>query len=145
MRGLMIGVMGLTLGIIPTAAQAQPVTGYTLAVYLRGGDAPTVTHAVPAAEVVCGQPRQTAPAVVANPRYVRWNDPSAPALDCVWDSGATAGPLFALPFSPTQEYDATLRAVNTAGASPESARSNPFSRPGVAPAVLSGLRVLPGS
>lgn len=47
MRGLMIVAM---LALATTAA-AQPVTGYTLAVYLRGGDAPTVTHAVPAAGV----------------------------------------------------------------------------------------------
>ena len=127
------------------SAAAQPITSYTLKVCVRGTDcsSPVQTQTIPVSEVRTGQPKVAAPTgTIQNPRYVRWDDPASPStLDVVWDSGATSGQLFSLPFSTTLVYDSVITATNSAGVGPESARSNPFSRPGSAPAVPTGLRV----
>jgi hypothetical protein len=130
----------------PPGAIAQPATSYTLKVCPQGASCatPVLTHTLPASEVVCGQSKSAGPTdTVANPRFVRWDDPAAVnQFDCVWDSGATSGPLFSLPFSTTIIYDAVLSATNSVGTGAESARSNPFNRPGSLPAARTGLRVL---
>lgn len=113
----------------PTSAAAQGLTGYQVRVYLSGATAPTTTYDIPLSAVVCGQQKQSVNGPVTNPTILLWDDPANPALDCLWiDQGN--GPIFALPFSLTNTYAARLVAVNLAGQSPESAPSNPFSRPG---------------
>lgn len=142
-------VIGTTCSLLlwlPTLASAQAITSYQFRVFAQGASAPTVTHAIPASEVQCGQTKQAPPSgTVPNPRYLSWDDPANAALDCRWDSGATSGPLFALPFSSSIVYEGRLSAINAAGTGPESAASNPFSRPGLVPAVLTGVRVSGGS
>lgn len=133
------------LWALPSLTLAQTVTAYPFKVCTQGQPCttPVTTYAIPAAEVQCGQPKTATPTgTVSNPRYVIWNDPASPTTaDCRWDSGTTSGPLFALPFSSSITYDAIIQAVNAAGPSPESARSNPFNRPGSSPVALTGLRV----
>lgn len=139
---------GLALALLlwPALAHAQAVTNYTFKVCVQGSDCgtPVTTYVIPATEVVCSRQKSPPPGgIVSNPRYVDWDDPAAPSTaDCRWDSGASSGPLFSLPFSTTIVYVSTLTAVNSAGVpSPESAPSNPFNRPGLAPAARTGLRV----
>lgn len=137
-------IAGVLLVALAGVAEAQAVTSYTFKVCTRGAacTTPITTYTIPAAEVQSGQPKvPTPPGTVSNPRYVRWDDPNNPTLDMVWDSGASSGPLFALPFSTTLVYDATIAAVNAVATGPESPRSNPFNRPGSPPAALTGLRV----
>lgn len=134
------GLIGLALLLWAATAQAQTVTGYQLAVYLQGGVSPTTTYDIPAAAVTCGQPRVTVTGTQANPTRARWNDPANAAADCVWTDTGT-GPLLGLPFNPTAVYEATVRAVNAAGVSGESPRSNPFTRPGSVPSAPAGLRI----
>lgn len=123
-------------------ALAQAITGYTMNVYQQGATTATSSHTFPVSELTCGQPRVIPPPNVSNPRYVRIFDPANPStLDCVWDSGATSGPLYSIPFSPTTVYEVALRANNAAGPGPESARSNPFNRPGTVPAAPPQPRV----
>lgn len=126
----------------PVSSDAQALTGYQLRLYLAGGAAPLSTYDLQASAVTCGQPKTTVTGTATNPRVVAWDDPANPALDCRWTDPGT-GPLLALPFSPTTTYTAAIVAINAAGASPESARSNPFTRPGATPAAPANLRVSP--
>lgn len=137
-------VLALSLLLAPLAsfADAQALTGYQIRFYLEGGGAaPVSTFDFTAAQVQCGQAKSTAPSAVLNPTVVRWDDPADPARDCVWTDTGT-GPLFAIPFSATNVYRGRLVAVNAAGQSPESAPSNPFSRPGLAPAAPVNVRLI---
>jgi len=131
----------IVLLCIPALADAQTITSYQMRVYLTGGGAaPVTTYDIPAAAVTCGQPKVTVAGAVTNPTRAAWDDPADPARDCVWtDTGS--GVLFALPFSLTSTYTASLVATNAAGTGPESPRSNPFSRPGLAPGALANVRL----
>lgn len=132
---LLVFVIGLVGPV-----SAQTITEWRLAIYLQGGATPISTFTIPLASAQCGQPTVPVTGTQINPTQIRWEDPAAPALDCRYvDSGT--GPLLALPFNPTAVYDSTLRAVNTAGQSAESPRSNPFSRPGTVPSVPGRLRI----
>lgn len=126
----------------PASSDAQTVTGYQLRLYLAGGAAPLSTYDLQASAVQCDQPKTTVTGTAVNPRMVAWDNPANPATDCRWTDPGT-GPLLALPFSPTTTYTATIVAINAAGSSPESARSNPFTRPGATPAAPANLRVSP--
>lgn len=132
---------GLALLICALPAGAQTITGYQLRVYLTGGGAaPVTTYDMGLAGVTCGQPKTPAPVTAANPNTVLWDDPTNAALDCRWVDPGT-GPLLALPVSVTASYTAAVVALSTAGPSPESARSNSFTRPGLPPAALVNVRV----
>lgn len=135
MRGLFRWCLTLAIMACPAAVSAQTVTGLDVGVYIQGGGTGAVTtFSLTMASATCGQASVAPPAVVHNPRYVRVEDPANAALDCVWDTGASSGPLIALPFSSTIVYVARGQYVNVAGRGPESANSNPFDRPGTAPA-----------
>jgi hypothetical protein len=140
-RFAFLTLTGLFTGMCAIPAMAQPTTGYEFRIYAQGGAAPISSYAFLASEVTCGRPSVSTTGTVANPRYLRWSDPANGALDCVWDSGATSGPLFSLPFSSSLVYEGSLRATNVAGAGSESARSNLFTRPGAVPGTLGNLRV----
>jgi hypothetical protein len=127
------------------SAQAQTLTGFVLDIYIQGGGSPTVSHTIPLTEVDCTQARVAQTGTVSNPRYVRWDSHIIATNDCLWDSGATSGPLFSLPFSPTTTYEARLKGVNATGTGPASDPSNPFTRPGAVPAAPANLRIIPGS
>lgn len=128
------------IAVVATPADAQPITGYQLRIFAQGGAAPISTFDIPASAVTCGLPKIAVGTATANPTRARWDDPSDATRDCGWTDNGT-GPLFALPFSSTLIYEATLRSVNVAGPSPESARSNPFSRPGAVPPTPGNLRL----
>jgi len=141
-RSLLV-TLSLSLSLLASSqAEAQAVTDYRLSIYAQGGAAPITTFAFPASQAVCGQARAAVSGTQANPTQIRWDDPAAPALDCVRVETA-GGPLFALPFSGTLTYESTLAATNTAGTSPESARSNLFTRPGSSPAAPVNVRLRP--
>lgn len=120
--------------LIPLTAHAQ--TGYALDIT---GTASS-TYSFAATSVQCNV--QNLPGVEAtiNPRYLAWDDPSAPNRFCIHDTGNNTGPLFALPIG---QYAISLRATNTVGSdtvsSPPSNTVN-FSRL-VTPAARTGLRV----
>ena len=146
MRSIIVMLGCVTGMVLASQAEAQPATAYPFKVCVQGQacTAPVQTYSIPAAEVQCNQATVTpAPGTVHNGRFVRWDDPTNANRDCVWDSGATSGPLWSLPFSTTIVYDAVIQESNAAGTSPESARSNPFDRPGSVPNVLTGLRIVP--
>lgn len=126
---------------LPASSAAQSVTSYQLRVYLAGAASPLTTFDFAAGAVTCGQPKAAASATVTNPTTVAWDDPGNAALDCRWTDTGT-GPLFALPFSVTNTYTSALVAINAAGASAESARSNPFSRPGSPAAAPVNVRLV---
>ena len=122
------------------SAQTAPTDTYRARIYNRTIPGLSTTYDIPASQVQCGQVRVNPPTgTVANPTTFRWQLQPTDTTDCVWTDPGT-GPLFALPVSGT-EYDATVSAINTAGESPESARSNPFTRPGSPPATLTNVRV----
>jgi len=80
--------------------------------------------------------------VQVNPRFIRWTDPANASRDCVLDTGATSGVLFAMPFG--GQYIGKMTAKVIVGGVPVSASasdpSNPFVR-GTPPAVAVGVRV----
>lgn len=135
-------IVGLLLGaVLGVGVDAQTVTSYRLNIYIQGAGTPTTSFDFAAAQVTCGQARPTGGGgTVANPNQARWEDPANATLDCVWTDNGT-GPLFALPFNPAVTYDSALVAVNIAGPGAESARSNPFTRPGVVPPARTNFRV----
>lgn len=132
---VLIGVVA-----IPAGADAQPATSYSVRIYAQGGAAPISTYDIPAAQVTCGLAKLVVGTATANPTRISWDDPADATKDCRWTDAGT-GPLFALPFSSTLIYEMTLRAVNSVGPTPESGRSNPFSRPGAVPPTPGHLRV----
>lgn len=131
----------LSLASVATAQPAPTVT-YRARIYNTTIAGLATTYDFPASQVVCGQTRVNPPAgVVANPVQFRWEDPANASLDCVWTDAGT-GPLFALPVG-TDNYDATLQGISEAGlVSAESARSNPFWRPGSPPATPTQVRLI---
>lgn len=139
-RVLLVGLALIGTLLLVSAVEAQTLTGYQLGIYMQGGVSPITVYELPMAGIQCGQPKVAVSGPVQNPSYARWDDPASATLDCVWvDTGS--GPLFALPFNPTQVYEAAIRAVNAAGVSGESPRSNPFTRPGQVPSAPAGLRI----
>lgn len=134
----------VALGLLASSASAQSlITTYQVRIYIQGGGvAPVSTFDISSNDVRCGQAKVAAPTgTVSNPSRLRWDDPLNPAvMDCEWvDSGT--GPLFALPVSLTNTYVAAMVAVDPNGTSPESARSNPFTRRGL-PAAPTGVRTI---
>lgn len=133
-------LLGLGLLLLATSAQAQSISQYELAIYLQGGVSPVTTATIPVSAWTCGQPVVTVTGTQVNPSRIRMQDPANAALDCVYSDPGT-GPLLALPFNPTAVYEGALRAVNAAGSSGESARSNLFTRPGTVPSVPARVRI----
>jgi hypothetical protein len=136
------GLVTLLLLLLPVVGRAQAITSYTLNVYLQGGSTAVSSAVLAVANVQCGiTPKATVTGTPSNPSRVYWDDEAAPTTaDCRYVDPGT-GPILALPFNPTAVYVAKILATNAAGSSPESAASNPFSRPGSAPSARTGVRV----
>lgn len=130
---LVCGLLGIAGSL---QAQSLP-TSYQAAFYNAGAAQPlqqSDTFLRTAASC-----NQTAPTTVStvNPTRVVWNDEANPGKVCVFAFPSSAA-LFSLPIPGS--YEATLKAVNAAGASAESNRA-PFSR--LAPsAVPTGLQFI---
>ena len=131
------------LGVVAVSAQTTaPITGEVLTIYRQGQSSPAVTPiTLSRATRTCGLPATPAPsATVPNPLAVRYADPASLTLDCQWlDPGN--GVLAMLAADPAVVYEATLRFNSDAGATPESVRSNLFTRPGAVPASPARVRV----
>lgn len=128
--------------VMPASVAAQPPTSYILKISNIGASTPFSTTTLPASGFVCGvTPKLASPSgTFANPKRVVIDDPAAPTTaDCVF-TDAGAGPLLALPFG-TQQYNAVIDVVNSAGTSADSLVSNSFSRPGTVAPAPTGLRV----
>lgn len=129
----------------PVSAQVGPIGTATVAFYDIGAAQPFQTPSVLQwANFACGQAKPTATtAPVVNPKALWLDDPANPNnLACIWNDPGT-GILFALPIrSAPIESTIVLTTVSNL-ASPESARSNTFTRPGLPPGVPQGYRVGP--
>lgn len=142
-KAVMGGALALGMAMVGAVpVSAQPATGYQLRIYLSGGTSPVTTFDIAAGMFACGQPKVPTPVgTVQNPTTIAWEASAGDATDCKFiDSGS--GPLLALPFSVTNTYTAKIVAINSAGSSPESAPSNPFSRPGLPPSAPANVRLV---
>ena len=116
-------------------AQTAPLTGVLVNIYRQGSTAAAVAPVtIPIAAVFCDQPSTPASGASVNPTIMLWEDPAAPTRDCRWTDTGT-GILSMLAADPAVIYQGTIALVNAVGTGPESARSNLFTRPGLAPAA----------
>ncbi len=141
MRYLLI----LALVALPStvAAQTATVTGEVMTIYRQGQTTPAVAPVtLPRANRVCAQTPVSVSGTVANPRVAAWPDPANGALECVWTDPGT-GVLAMMAVDAAVVYEATLRLVTAAGQSPESPRSNLFTKPGTLAAAPAQFRVRP--
>ncbi len=120
MRTCYVCVLGLVLFAAPVLAQGP--TSYQASYYNAGAPAPIQTETFAATAAVCNQ---APPAVTTtvNPTRVVFDDIANAGKVCILTEPA-GGTLLSFPVG---SYEGTLAAVNTAGASAESARA-PFSR-----------------
>lgn len=135
MQRILFVLVGIVL--FASSAHAQPISKWTIRTYSAGAPAPLSAPVdLLAANVTCNvDPATITPG--PNPAKAGWDDPVNFGKLCVWTDPGT-GPLLSTPFGGT--YEATLTATNSAGTSAESARA-PFTHPGVAPPVVTGLRL----
>lgn len=134
-----LALVFVALLALPSLASAQAITQWTLRTYIVGAVAPLVPAAVLLpANVTCNQPAPVG-AVNVNPNRAVWTDPVNVGMTCQWTDPGT-GPLASVPFGGA--YESTLTATNSVGTSAESAPRSPFTRPGLAPAVPTGLQVV---
>jgi hypothetical protein len=124
--------------LVAASASAQTITSTTVTVTNTTTGIQTTSTLTPA-NIACGQPKVVG-ALTTNARRIVWDDPLTPALDCIWTDPGT-GVLLALPFGPAS-YTAVLRFANSVGTSAASAPSLPFTQPGLAPGVPTGVRVV---
>jgi hypothetical protein len=130
----------LALLAMPSLAQAQAPTSYTLKVFNQGATTPVTTTVLPASAFPCGQQKAVVLATTHNATKVSFNDPADVTLDCRYTDPGT-GPLLALPFG-TNVYVVTLNMTNSIGlTSPDSGSSNPFDHAGTAPLAPANVRV----
>lgn len=126
----------LALLVVATAASAQTVTEYELAIFAVGATAPTSTTRAPVASVTCNLVPPPPATSTVNPRLVIWDDPAVAGRVCQWDLGAPATVLVSLPVG---SYRGVLRFVNAAGVGPDSTDAL-FSRVAL-PAAPTGVRL----
>lgn len=145
MKSLLTSLLLLPLlllsGVRP--AQAQPVTSYTVNIFLQGAGLPLTTATLPASSFLCSQTPKVPPATgsVANPGRFVVDDPAAPSTaDCIYVDPGT-GPILALPFG-TQVFTATIAATSTGGTSVATAGLNSFTHPGASPSAPTGFRII---
>lgn len=122
-------------------AGAQTITNTTVRFYNVGAPQPIAgPTTIPLASYVCNQTPPAAASPTVNPTKIVFDDTVNANKACVYTDSGT-GPLLALPFG-TNSMEATLMFVTSTGiSSPESARSNSFTRPGVAPTAPTGVKV----
>jgi len=135
------------LGVAPIAkAQGAPPlpVSYNFRVRFQGAQqvisGPT---SVPITSMQCGQAKFVVPTgTVVNPSKWEVDDPNDATKVCIYTEGTNQqGSLNAVPLS-TMTMVATVTGVSSTGIeSSESVVSNPFTKPGVAPAVPSGMRL----
>lgn len=142
MRTLKLALIALAMLALPAVVRAQAITQYNFRVYNQGASSPIQAPTVlQVANIVCNQSITAGTGTVANPSTLVWNDPVNAGKQCSWTDPGT-GVLFSLPFG-AQVYESTLTAQAGTLTSPESARSNLFTHPGVAPSAPTGLSVKP--
>lgn len=126
-----------------TPTSAQTLTGLQVTFFRQGQTTPAVApFTIPMSQFQCGQPIVAAPAGTAlNPDEYRVEDPADATKDCV-KQAAAGDPLLLLAFDPAVTYTAKANWINSAGMGPESAASNPFSRPGLVPNAPTRLRII---
>lgn len=129
----------LCVGVFARAAAAQPTLSYTLKVFNQGATQPLSTTTIPAASFTCNA---VAPVTTntANPNKIVFDDPATAGRVCLFTDTGPTGPLVSLPFG-SGIYVATIAAVNSAGASPDSALSPTFTQPGTVAPAVTGLKV----
>ena len=127
---------------LPTAAQSN--SSYDWRIFQQGTETQVASGSIPAAQINCGLiPATPTPGTIANPAGFAFTDPTNALLECAYNDAQNGNQVFGgLPFAATA-YDLRVRAVNTAGQGPEATASNPFTRPGFAPAILTNVRVTP--
>ena len=131
-------VLGLVLLLFASLASAQAITGYDFRIYNQGAQQPL--QGPTALVVVCNQTLPPTPTgSVSNPTTVFFKDPVNAGKGCLYTDPGT-GLLSSLPFG-APNYEATVSAKNSVGSSPESARSNLFTRPGSLPGAPQGLGI----
>lgn len=136
MRRMLQILLAVIIAFAVTASPvgAQTPTSYTLKTFNVGAAQPLQTFSLQATATVCNQVKPADTTV--NPGKVGWADPVNAGKVCIWTDPGT-GPLFAAPTPGS--YELTVAAVNTAGASADSARV-PFARL-AAPTVPTGVFV----
>ncbi len=132
MKSICLALVLVALSALSASAQAP--TAYTIT--LNTG----ATATIPIAQWTCGQTPKIPATSAVNPGRVVIDDPAAPTTaDCIYTDPGT-GLLKSLPFSPAS-YTATATVTNSAGVSPLSATSLPFTRVGTVPGAPTGLRL----
>lgn len=125
-------LLTLAFLLVSTAAMAQTHIVFSIHPRSTPNGAAVVTSAQIsiATQVQCGQPKVTPPPANINPKVWRWDDPSNPTNDCVWDSRipAPGQPIFAWPT--IGEFVGKAIFLNVVGTNvlsgPESAPTDPF-------------------
>jgi hypothetical protein len=116
-------ILAFGLVIVPGVAGAQTIDSYRLNYYNPGAAAPLQqSDAFPASGVACNVEKPTVINTI-NPTTAVWDDPANAGKVCMFIIPTTG----TLPSLPLGSYEATLVAINSAGASAESNRA-PFSR-----------------
>lgn len=128
--------------VLVTLALSQPATAQTvdyweLSFYNQGAPSPFIGPLrITQTDASCSQPEQGGGSNV-NPTRVVWDDPVDSTKDCV--AFTTQGQIIGFPTA-IGNYEGTLRAINSIGTSPESARA-PFVRAD-APGAPTNLRIV---
>jgi len=131
----LVFVLACLLLAVPLSAQT-PITDYRVRYYAPGATQPLQQDdPFPASAAQCNQAPPTGTNTV-NPTRVVWDDPAVAGRVCIY-TPAAGGALVSFPLG---AYEGTLTAINSVGASGESARA-PFSRAAAATAP-SGLRFI---
>ena len=110
----------LLLLVISPPLAAQQIDAYEIRYYNAGAAQPFQIYPLPTGSYLCNQTPTTS-TIVSNPIAAEWDDPAASGRACRYVE-VPGGPLLSFPIG---NYEATLKAINLAGASPESNRS-PF-------------------
>ena len=140
MIGMIRLVLALACCLLPSLASAQAITSYTLAITAPGSPPVLIsTTVIQAIAVTCNQAPPVGGSAI-NPTRAVFDDPANVGMVCIWtDPGS--GPLSTLPFGATS-YTATLIATDSAGDSPASVASPPFTHPGLVRPAPTGLRLI---
>lgn len=128
-------LLAVLLASAVAQAQSAPITSYEVRYYAAGASVPLQVFPLPAGVYTCNLP-PSGSTLTTNPSRIEWDDPQASGRACRYVEVA-GGPLLSFPVG---NYDGTLIAFNSAGASPESARA-PFAI-GVVPGTPTGFRVV---
>ena len=110
----------VSLLLISTPLAAQTIDSYEIRYYFAGAALPFQLMPLPAGSYTCNLP-PSLNTLTANPILAEWDDPAAQGRACRYVE-VPGGPLLSVPIG---NYEATWRAFNGTGPSPESNRA-PF-------------------